>query len=138
MLAYRKDVAVRILEPCHPVTWSANLTLPDYGRGARKLPEMAASARSSRGRASGAFRSGSIGGILTQGAESQVNRESVAFTPRQNECLVNVPRPRSLPRCVRQVAVSRADNALSGSLTTLLGSEAVSSLRFQTACTLQV
>ena len=78
------------------------------------------------------------------GAESQLNRKSISFTPRQNECLVNVrappPQPRSLPRCVRRSTGSSftSDNALSGSLTAVLVSEAVSSLRFQTARTLQV
>ena len=55
----------------------------------------------------------------SEGAESQLNRKSIAFTPRQNECLVNVRAPQPLPnllspaRCrdafdVRQAAASRA------------------------------
>jgi hypothetical protein len=32
-----------------------------------------------------------------QGAESQLNRKSAAFTPRQHECFVNVRAPQPLP-----------------------------------------
>src|SRR6267143_2459302 len=80
---------------------------------------------------------------ITKGAESQLNRKSAAFTPRQHKCLVNVRAPQpsrtsptTLVAEMRSTGSSfTSDNALSGSLTIVLGSEVISDLRFRTAWT---